>query len=402
MMKWKRTLWILWTSNFIAVAGVSLIIPFLPLYIEELGVHQLRDINLWSGWIFAAQSVTAVIFQPLWGAMADKYGRKLMLLRAGIGMAVMTILMGFVDAPWQLLVLRLINGVFSGFISMSISLQASVTPNEHAGKALGTLQTGQMAGSLIGPLIGGILAEAVGFRYVFVLTGMLLLAASIVVMIFVDKGAPLRSKEKENSRLAGNWRLMVPLIPVFVATMVTQIGMMSIQPILSIYTKLLYHGVHLEFIAGLVVSITGVANLIGSPLLGRFGDRVGQRKILIFSLVMSGLTFIPQALTHNITVLLIGRFLLGLFVGGMLPSLNVLVKKLAPQEVQARAFGFNSSSQFLGNLIGPLLGSTVSAMFDIHYVFYITMGVLFANALMLLFNRKLEQTIAAKQMKTPL
>ncbi|WP_255570536.1 MFS transporter [Cohnella sp. CFH 77786] len=347
MMKWKRTLWILWTSNFIAVAGVSLIIPFLPLYIEELGVHQLRDVNLWSGWIFAAQSVTAVIFQPLWGAMADKYGRKAMLLRAGIGMAIMTILMGFVSAPWQLLVLRLINGVFSGFISMSVSLQASVTPDKDAGKALGTLQTGQMAGSLIGPLIGGILAEAFGFRDVFVLTGLLLLAASIVVMIFVDKGVPVRAKENDNARGAGHWRTMTPLIPIFVATMVTQIGMMSIQPILSIYTKLLYHGVHLEFIAGLVVSITGVANLIGSPLLGRFGDRVGQRKILIFSLVMSGLTFIPQALTDNITVLLIGRFLLGLFVGGMLPSLNVLVKKLAPPDVQARAFGYNSSANFL-------------------------------------------------------
>lgn len=397
MMKWKRTLWILWTCNFIVVAGVSLIIPFLPLYIEDLGVHQLRDINLWSGWIFAAQSVTAVIFQPLWGAMADKYGRKVMLLRAGIGLAIMTILMGFVSAPWQLLVLRLINGVFSGFIAMSISLQASVTPDEQAGKALGTLQTGQLAGSLIGPLIGGILAETFGFRAVFVLTGLLLFMASVVVMIFVDKGTPIRPKEKGNSRGgAGDWRTLTPLLPIFVATTVTQIGMMSIQPILTIYTKSLYHGVHLEFIAGLVISITGVANLIGSPLLGRFGDRIGQRQILIFSLVMSGLTFIPQALTHNITVLLIGRFLLGLFVGGMLPSLNVLVKKLAPQEVQARAFGFNSSAQFLGSLIGPLLGSTVSAVYDIHYVFYITMSILFANALMLLFNRKLEQTIANK------
>lgn len=373
-----------------------MIIPFLPLYIEELGIHQLRDVNLWSGWIFAAQSVTAVIFQPLWGAMADKYGRKAMLLRAGFGMAIMTILMGFVSAPWQLLVLRLINGVFSGFISMSISLQASVTPDDHAGKALGTLQTGQMAGSLIGPLIGGVLAEAFGFRSVFVLTGLILFTASIVVMIYVDKGVPVRTKEKINSRGTSHWRMMTPLIPIFVATTVTQIGMMSIQPILSIYTKLLYHGVHLEFIAGLVVSITGVANLIGSPLLGRFGDRIGQRKILIFSLVMSGLTFIPQALTDNITVLLIGRFLLGLFVGGMLPSLNVLVKKLAPQELQARAFGFNSSAQFLGNLIGPLLGSTVSAVLNIRYVFYITMSILFTNALMLLFNRKLERTIANK------
>ncbi|WJH37293.1 MFS transporter [Paenibacillus sp. CC-CFT747] len=111
---------------------------------------------------------------------------------------------------------------------------------------------------------------------------------------------------------------------------------------------------------------------------------------------MSGLTFIPQALTDNITVLLIGRFFLGLFVGGMLPSLNVLVKKLAPPDAQARAFGFNSSAQFLGNLIGPLLGSSVAALYDIHYVFYITMSILFANALMLLFNRKLEQTIADK------
>ncbi|WNQ10990.1 MFS transporter [Paenibacillus aurantius] len=395
-MNWKRTLWILWASNFIAVAGVSLIIPFLPLYIEELGVHQLKDVKLWSGWIFAAQSVTAVIFQPIWGSMADKYGRKVMLLRAGIGMAIMTILMGYVSAPWQLLVLRLINGVFSGFISMSISLQASVTPDEHAGKALGTLQTGQMAGSLIGPLIGGILAEAFGFRYVFVLTGLILLTASIVVMLFVDNTASGRSQGKELSRGTGHWQMMTPLIPIFVATTVTQIGMMSIQPILSIYTKSLYHGGHLEFIAGLVVSITGVANLIGSPLLGQFGDRIGQRQILIFSLVMSGLTFIPQALTDNITVLLIGRFFLGLFVGGMLPSLNVLVKKLAPPDVQARAFGINSSAQFLGNLIGPLLGSTVSALYDMHYVFYITMSILFANALMLLFNRKLEQTIADK------
>ncbi|QRG70361.1 MFS transporter [Brevibacillus choshinensis] len=396
MIKWKRTLWILWTANFIAVAGVSLIIPFLPLYIEELGVHHPKDVNLWSGWIFAAQSLTAVIFQPIWGAMADKYGRKVMLLRAGIGMAIMTILMGFVSAPWQLLVLRLINGVFSGFISMSISLQASVTPDEHAGNALGTLQTGQMAGRLIGPLIGGILAEAFGFRDVFVLTGMILLMASVVVMIFVDKGTPVQTEKKEYSVGSGDWRTLTPLIPIFVATTVTQIGMMSIQPILSIYTKSLYHGVHLEFIAGLVVSITGVANLIGSPLLGRYGDRIGQRKILIFSLVMSGLTFIPQAVTHDITVLLIARFLLGLFVGGMLPSLNVLVKKLAPREAQARAFGFNSSAQFLGSLIGPLLGSTVSAVYDIRYVFYITMSILFANALMLLFNRKLEQTIATK------
>jgi MFS transporter, DHA1 family, multidrug resistance protein len=389
-MSWKRTLWILWTANFIAVAGTSLILPFLPLFIEDLGVHKLPDIERWSGWIFSSQMLMAVLFQPLWGSLADKYGRKPMLLRAGLGMGVMTILMGFVHAPWQLLVLRLINGVFSGFISMSISLQASITPDEHSGKALGTLQTGQMAGTLIGPLIGGVLGEALGFRNVFILTGLLLLLASVIVMMFVKENVPVKTARKESPTESTSWHLLVPLVPVFVATTVTQIGMMSIQPILTIYTETVYHGVHLEFVAGLVVAASGIANLIGSPLLGRFGDKIGQRRILIFSLIMAGLSFLPQVLTNNITVLIIGRFLLGLFVGGMLPSLNVLVKKLAPKNIQAKAFGFNSSAQFLGNFLGPLLGSSIAAAYDIHYVFYVTMAILFFNALLIAWNRRLD------------
>ncbi|WCK54479.1 MFS transporter [Aneurinibacillus sp. Ricciae_BoGa-3] len=395
-MNWKRTLAILWIANFIAVAGTSLILPFLPLFIEDLGVHQMADVEKWSGAIFSSQMLTAVLFQPLWGSLADKYGRKPMLLRAGIGMGIMTILMGFVHAPWELLVLRLINGVFSGFISMSISLQASITPDEHSGKALGTLQTGQMAGTLIGPLIGGVLAEVLGFRDVFILTGLLLLLASIIVMILVKEIVPEKAAKMENDTESHSWRLLIPLIPVFVATTVTQLGMMSIQPILTIYTKTVYHGAHLAFIAGLVVAASGVANLIGSPLLGRFGDKVGQRKILIVSLVMAGLSFLPQALTNNITVLIIGRFLLGLFVGGMLPSLNVLVKKLAPKNIQAKAFGFNSSAQFLGNFLGPLLGSSVAAAYDIRDVFYITMIILFLNALLIAWNRKLDVPVSNK------
>jgi DHA1 family multidrug resistance protein-like MFS transporter len=369
--------------------------PFLPLYIEELGVNSTSGVVLWSGWIFAAQSLTAVIFQPVWGAFADKHGRKVMLLRASIGMGFMTILMGFVGAAWQLLVLRLINGVFSGFISMSISLQASVTPDEHAGKALGTLQTGQMAGGLIGPLAGGLLAEAFGFRSVFIITGIMLLASSVVVMMFV-KEAPsgARANGDETRKPAvGNAKLLLPLIPVFAATMVTQLGMMSIQPILTVYTRMLYHGIHLEFIAGLVVAVAGIGNLIGSPVLGRYSDRLGQRKIIIFSLVMSALTFLPQALTDNIVVLIASRFLLGLFVGGMLPSLNVLVKKLAPRHIQAQAFGYNSSAMFLGNMIGPLLGGVIAAMYNIRFVFYMTMGVLLANAVMVGLNRGLARNL---------
>lgn len=395
-MNWRRTLWILWAANFLVMAGMSLVIPFLPLYIESLGMHSLPEVERWSGWVFSAQFVTSFIFQPIWGAFADRHGRKVMLLRAGFGMGVMTALMGLVWAPWQLLILRLINGVFSGFISMAVSLLASVTSDEDSGRALGTLQTGAIAGSLIGPLAGGALAEAISYRGVFFLTGALLLVASIIVMLFVHENVQTKPKKVKQK---ANWRVLRPLYPVFIASIVTQVGMMSIEPIVTIYAKTLYHGAHLAIIAGLVVAASGIANLIGAPILGRIGDRVGQRKVLIVGLTCAAIGYVPQALAPNIGVLLGGRLLLGLFIGGMIPSLNVLVKKMAPKEIQATAFGMNSSALFLGNLIGPLIGSSVAASYGIQSVFYVTMSILLGNAISLLFNRRLDRTEAIQTAK---
>lgn len=367
---------------------MSLVIPFLPLYIEKLGVLQLQDIERWSGWVFSAQFITSFIFQPIWGRFADRYGRKIMLLRAGLGMGVVTALMGAVSSVWQLLLLRLLNGVFAGFIAMSVSLQASITPNEHAGQALGTLQTGAIAGNLIGPLIGGVVAEIFGFRTVFFLTGGLLIVASIIVLIFVQEQHEQKANIKSHKK--GTFKQLQPLFPIFLASTVTQVGMMSIEPIVSIYAKTLYTGSHLATVAGLVVAMSGIANLIGAPTLGRLGDRIGQRRVLILALTAAACMYIPQALAGSISVLLVGRFLLGLFIGGMLPSLNVLVKKKAPEELQATAFGFNSSSTFLGNLIGPLIGSSIAATYGIKNVFYVTMFLLLVNSAMIFFNRKLD------------
>jgi DHA1 family multidrug resistance protein-like MFS transporter len=388
-LNWKRTLWILWVTDFLVGAGMSLIIPFLPLYIESLGVSRLQDIERWSGWVYSAQFVMSVICQPIWGRFADKHGRKIMLIRAGIGMGVVTALMGAVGSVWQLFFLRLFNGIFSGFISMSVSLQASITPNENSGQALGMLQTGTIAGNLIGPLLGGVMAETFGFRAVFICTGGLLLAAGFIVMLFVHENHQPRISAVNRPK-AGLLQLK-PLFPIFIASIFTQVGMMSIEPIVTIYAKTLYTGAHLALISGLVVAMSGIANLIGAPTLGRLGDRVGQRKVLILALCASACMYVPQALAGNIGVLLVGRFLLGLFIGGMIPSLNVLVKKKAPEELQATAFGFNSSSTFLGNLIGPLLGSSVAAAYDIRDVFYVTMAVLLLNAGMIYFNRKLDE-----------
>lgn len=387
-LNWKRTLLILWIADFFCAMGMSLILPFLPLYIEQLGVHQTQAVERWTGWIFASQFIVAVIFQPLWGSVADKYGRKVMLLRAGFGMGIVTALMGLVTQPWHLLVLRIINGVFSGFISMSISLLASVAPNEQSGRALGTLQTGLIAGNLLGPLAGGILAEKMGYHHIFFLTGAFLCLAGLLILFFVHEEQKPAARAKQKNKV--HWGMVKPLLPVFIASFVTNLGMMSIEPLATVYAKTIYHGMHLEFFAGLVVSITGIANLIGAPTLGRIGDKIGQKRVLAFALLMAALAFIPQALAGNITTLLIGRFLLGLFIGGLVPSLNVLVKKLAPHEIQATIFGFNSSSLFLGNFVGPLIGSHVAAVWGIRSVFYVTMTILLINSIVIYFNRSLE------------
>ncbi|MCK6257088.1 MFS transporter [Fictibacillus sp. KIGAM418] len=387
-MYWKRSLWILWPANFLIAAGMSLIIPFLPLYIEKLGVSNIQSVEHWTGWIFSAQFITSFLFQPLWGSLADRYGRKVMLIRSAIGMGTVTALMGLVTGPEQLLVLRLINGLFSGFISMSISLQASVTPDKDAGRSLGTLQTGQIVGTLIGPLIGGFLSEIFGFEGVFFVTGGLILIAGMVVMFFIKEDVAV--KKERSIKKKNEWRALKPLFPVFIAAAITQLAMMSIQPIITLYTRTIYHGSHLTLVVGLISAVTGIANLIGSPILGRIGDRYGQRKVLIFSLLMAALAFLPQVLATDVKALLAGRFLLGLFIGGMIPSLNVLVKKLAPPNLQATAFGISSSARFLGNLFGPLLGTFVAASYNIKDIFYITMIFLLINMVSIVRNKKLE------------
>jgi DHA1 family multidrug resistance protein-like MFS transporter len=227
-----------------------------------------------------------------------------------------------------------------------------------------------------------------GYHHIFFLTGALLCIAGLLILFFVHEEHKPAALAKQKSKV--HWDMVKPLLPVFIASFVTNLGMMSIEPLATVYAKTLYHGMHLEFFAGLVVSMTGIANLIGAPTLGRIGDKIGQRKVLAFALLMAALAFIPQALAGNITTLLVGRFLLGLFIGGMVPSLNVLVKKLAPPEIQATVFGFNSSSLFLGNFVGPLIGSHVAATWGIRSVFYVTMTILIINSIAIFLNKTID------------
>lgn len=370
---------------------MSQIVPFLPLYIEHLGVHQTAEVEKWAGLIFGASFLVSAIVSPIWGAMADRRGRKLMLIRASLGMAIVVFLMGFAQNVYELFALRLIMGTVSGFIPASIILVATQTPKEHAGWALGMLSTGGISGSLIGPLIGGLLAEYLGMRMVFVDTSILLFLAFAASFFFVKEHFVPPVKKPPTFRQIWN---LVPstgmFVAMFITTFMVQLANMSIQPIITVYVKLLSpHAAHIELVSGLVVAASGLASVVAAPILGKVSDRLGPRRVLVFTLILSGILFVPQAYVSNPWQLMALRFLLGLATAGLLPSINTIVKQMAPPRITGRLFGYNQSAQFFGTLGGSLLGGQMAAAFGIRYVFFSTSALLLANAVWVVVTAKM-------------
>lgn len=385
MERWKINLVVLWIGTFMTMAGMSMIIPFISLYIKDLGVTDPDAISVWAGIIFAANFVTAFIFQPIWGKLSDRYGRKIMLLRSGFGMSIVIILMGLAGSVWHLLLLRLLNGTVSGFIPAANALIAASTPKERAGFALGTLQSGAVSGSVIGPFIGGLLADWFGFRIIFFITGSLLLAATILSLVVVKEHFDAtEAKTEPNISVLRGFRQIISfpsILSMYIVTLVTQFALSGTMPLMPVFIEEMHGPITmLAFYAGLVSSITGISNVIFSPILGRLGDRIGSDKILRISLLCAGLSFIPQAFVQNVWQLLVIRFIQGMFIGGLLPSVNALIRRNIPDTMISRAFSFNQSFLSLGNLIGPTVSSLLSVWVGIRGLFILSGVLMLVNA----------------------
>jgi MFS family permease len=379
---WKRNLAICWLGGFITNAGMTMVLPFIPLYLEQLGLHREADVEQWAGVAFGATFLMAAIVSPLWGRLADQYGRKLMLIRASLGMSVITTLMGFVTQPWHLVALRFLMGAVSGYVSASTTLIATQTPKERSGWALAVVTTGAIAGGLIGPLLGGYLSEVIGLRKVFWATGGLiflsfLLTAGLIRETFERRNtAPLTGREVWGA--IGRPKLVLGM---FVTAGLMQAGAISIEPVVTIYVRqLLGRADHVALVAGLVVASAGLATVIAAPILGRCSDRFGPWRVLGLSLLVAGLTLIPQGWVHEAWQLGLWRFGFGLASAGLLPAVNSVIRSLTPEHALGRIYGYTQSGQYLGNLAGPVLGGLVAAHWGIPMLFLLTALVLIANA----------------------
>jgi MFS family permease len=383
--RWKLNLAVLWLGQFLVLAGMTMITPFLPYYLQELGVHEPHQVAVWAGVIFAGNFVTSFIAQPIWGGLADRYGRKVMLLRSGFGMAVFISLMGFATSPWQLLLLRMLNGTISGFSPAAIALQSTNTPKEKMGFAMGTLQSGGVAGTILGPFLGGLLAEWTGYRTIFYITGICLFAASLLAFIFVKEN--FNAKEAARSpkpfKVAFHELRRIPQLPsLYTVTFLIQFSLLTTLPLIPLFIQELHgKGEMLAFYGGLVSSITGFSNMIASPVLGRLSDKIGPEKILGICLIGAALASIPQSFVHSVWQLFAVRFMLGLFMGGLIPAVNALIRKYTPNGMESRSYSFNSSFLSLGNMLGPIVGGGLSGFVSIRQLFLVAAVMLFLNAI---------------------
>lgn len=383
MPLWKRNLFICWFGLFVAGIGMSQIAPILPLYIQHLGIHDTASIARLSGIAFGVTYIISAVFSPIWGYFADKYGRKPMILRASLGMALVIGCMGFAPNVYGLIGLRLLQGVITGYGTACNALIATQTDKEHAGYALGTLSTGNIAGSLLGPIIGGFIGETLGFQPVFFITGALLLVAFILTALFVKES--FVRQDKKTPGIRETWR-SVPEKSLTVILLVTffviALGLYAIEPIVTVYVAQLTPDTgHVALLAGLAFSASGLANIIAAPRLGKLSDRIGAHKVVLVALVVAGIIYLPQAFVKNSWQLMGLRFLLGLAMAGLNPSVYTLIKQITPDALTGGVFGFAMSAGYLGVFGGGVLGGLVAAYSGIQSVFFVTGALLLINAL---------------------
>ncbi|PQL10409.1 MFS transporter [Veillonella sp. AF42-16] len=392
METWKRTVYISLVCVFCTAFGVSQLAPILPLYFHDLGVQTPEAMSLWSGLATGATYIIVCLAAPFWGRVADKKGRKITLIRSSFGMALCNALIAFQTTPEGVVLIRLIQGLVSGFYSASITLIASETPIERTGWALGLLASANLAGSLIGPLLGGYIADTVGIRNDFIIVGTLMGLAGVLATIFIHENyVPKPNPEKLSIR---KLKEQIPefnsIVALCVASFIYAICIMSLQPVISVYIKGIVPSdtENLAFIAGAVFSAMGIAQLMSSSPLGKLVDKIGPRKVLVVSLIYVGVLNIPQAYVSDVYQLAIIRFLQGFGLGGMLPALNTYLSSKTPREFTGQVFSYNQSCLFFGYFLGSVGGASLMAWLGFTTLFWVSGGLFIISALWIGFKLK--------------
>lgn len=390
---WKRNLYVIWAAELMAIAGFSVAFPFLPYYVQELGVTDQGQVQMWSALLFTGQAITMAIFAPIWGSLADRYGRKLMVVRAMFGGAVLLCAMGFVRNVQQLAILRALQGCVTGTVPAATTLVASSVPRQRSGYALGLLQMAIYSGASVGPLLGGLVADAFGYRAAFWVTATLLFAAGLGVFFLVEERVePSRRKEDssaEGSGPAEGFRQGLALVLrsrallfMFGTRVVMNFGLRIMGPMLPLFVQSLMPGQgRVASVTGLITGARAATGALGAVALGRVGDRIGHRRVLVACALGAAVLYAPQFLVVTPTQLLILQAAAGVATGGIMASVSATLAQLAPEGRQGVVYGLDSSANSVARAIAPMAGAAIAASLGTRFIFLCAAGVFALAAL---------------------
>jgi MFS family permease len=379
---WRRNMYVCLFGSFTNITAMTVLLPFLPIYVEQLGVKTHAAIVEWSGVAYGIAFLGAGVMAPIWGKMADLHGRKLILMRASLAMAICMSLIGVAENIWQLVALRLLAGVLGGYASGAVVLVATQTPKDRAGWALGVLSTGGLAGTLLGPLIGGVLPGLIGLRETFFLTGGAIFMAFLATCFFIHEDRGLTSKGARRAT-TGAWSMIPdrrPVIAMLITAMLLMLANMSIEPIITVYVGQLVPEGQVVFTSGLVMAASAVGSVLAASRLGRLADRIGPWNVIVGCLAVCAMLLVPQAFVSNRWELIGLRFLMGISLAGLLPAIAATIRHNVPSGATGTILGYSTSAQYAGQVIGPLAGGFIGGHSGMRSVFLGTSVIMLGGA----------------------
>ncbi|MBN2553369.1 MAG: MFS transporter [Spirochaetales bacterium] len=372
MIDWRKNLFVLWICQVLSLMGFNFALPFMPLYIQEMGITDPESLRLWSGLLSAGSGVSLAILTPIWGFLSDRFGRKPMTLRANLGGAVILFAMGLVRTPGTLLVLRILQGAFTGTVIANLTLVVANTPDRRIGFAIGIMNSAVFTGNAVGPLVGGYFADLFGFRIAFFLSSTTLLLAFLIALFWVREdfssqvGSGVPSLLKNLTQLVRQQRIL-PFIGLFALFGVARFSPRPMYPLLV--KEIAAPGLGIATQAGLINATAGVAAVLAGIVVGRLVDRGRPFVIGMACAALAGAFLLPQGFLPTVWSLVPFVFLADFSSAGIDPIMNVLLSRRVPVERRGSAFGLSGSARSLGWSLGAMLGGLLAAYLDFKAVF---------------------------------
>ncbi len=377
MVSWKRTFAAAFVAQIISIMGFSLAFPFMPFFLQDLGIVDQAEQAWWAGFLQGLAGITLAIFAPVWGILADKYGRKSMVVRSMLGGTCVMLAMSMARGVGDLVVLRLLQGTLTGTVSASITLVAGVVPERRSGFALGMMQAAVMIGNCVGPLMGGLVAGAWGYRGAFQAGAVVLLVGAVLVMFCCQENFDRQEARRQPGARAGIGQVLASggFLAAVLVLVAVRLSNSLAGPMLPLLVKNVL-GSARELLknetTGMVIGIASLSGACGAGLLGHFGDRWGHRRVLICSSTLAALASVLTARVHSLPALYAVRILFGFAVAGMMPAANAFIRQASPSHSMGKAFGLAGSISMLGLAVGPFLGGWLARTYDIRVPFVAT------------------------------